>query len=97
MSGGGTDFDAGLIEAVNAVTDVGTDPGDGIVVFLSDGQDTLDIPGQTARDQITDPMGLGQELRAFGIGASASLPSLQAIDPLAEVFADVGDFVDIFG
>ena len=50
---------------------------------------------QRDADFIRDP--LGQNLRAFGAGTSASLLKLQVIDSNAQIFETVDELLDVFG
>jgi len=90
-SGGGTNFAGGLQEAIRGINAAGTDPGEGSVIFLSDG---FGSGGPTESAEITGP--LGQNLRAFGVGTGSSLTQLQLLDPNAEQFTDIQDLLDLF-
>ena len=92
---GFTNFEAGLQQAINGINAAGTLPGDGNVIFLSDGfrnrggsvNDEVDLIRNT----------LGQNLRAFGVGSGSSLSNLQEIDPNAVKFTNIQDLLDLFG
>lgn len=94
-SGGGTNFEAALQDAISTLNAVGTPAGEGNVVFLSDGVSTQ---GGSFTDEVnTIANTLGQNLRAFGIGSGASLAQLQQIDPDAELLTSTNQLLDIFG
>lgn len=90
-SGGGTNFGSGLQQAITAIGNAGTAPGQGSVIFLSDGFGSGGVP---QANTITTT--LGQELRAFGVGSGSSLSQLQNLDPNAEQFTDIQDLLDLF-
>lgn len=92
-SSGGTNFEAGLQQAITAINNAGTAPGGGSVIFLSDGvASTSSIPDEV--DTITNI--LGQNLRAFGVGSGSRLITLQDIDPNAEKFTDISELLGLF-
>lgn len=91
-SGGGTNFEAGLQQAINAVNNAGTTPGNGNVIFLSDGFGF----GSFADEVNTIRNTLGQNLRAFGVGSGSSLTQLQNIDPNAQRFTDIQQLLNLF-
>lgn len=91
---GSTDFEDGLQGAIQAVNNAGTPPGEGSVIFLSDG-----FPNSTSGfdDEVsTINNNLGQGLRAFGVGSGSSLSALQQIDPNAVQFTDIQDLLNLF-
>ena len=92
VSGGGTDFEDALRGAVEAVNNAGTPPGNGTVVFLSDGEDFFFDTGSA--DTIRD--NLGQNLRVFGVGPGSDLEALQQVDVNAEQFNDISELLDLF-
>lgn len=92
--GGLTDFEAALQEAIDIFTTLGTPFGEGNVVFLSDGFPTS---GGSTAEEVAALNALGVNLRAFGVGSSASLTDLQLIDPTAEIFTDTDELLDVFG
>ena len=82
-AGGGTDFEQALQTAIRTLDAVGTLPGLGNVIFLSDG-----FGGGSFADEvktITSPP-RNQNLRAFGVGTGSSLTQLRQIDPKAIQF-----------
>ena len=93
-SGGGTNFEAGLRRAINAVNNAGTVAGNGNVIFLSDGRPSGSGPFVDEANFIRNTQ--GQNLRAFGVGTGSALGQLQRIDPNAERFTDINDLLDLF-
>jgi len=94
-SGGGTNFEAGLNEVINAINAELVQAGDVNVVFLSDGNPgsggAFDDEVQILRDD------LGANVRALGVGSGISLASLQLIDPDAVTFANEEELLAAFG
>ena len=90
--GTGTDFKDALIEAARAVFNAGTQPENGNVIFMSDGQDSGDLSQEVSalRAQVNN-------LRAFGAGSGARLDQLQQIDPQAAIFTTTDELLDVFG
>ena len=93
-SGGATNFEAGLEQASQAVTNAGTGIGNGNVIFLSDGVPVGSGPFVDDANFIRNTQ--GQNLRAFGVGSGSSLSALQQIDSNAEQFTDINDLLDLF-
>jgi len=93
-SGGGTNFEAGLQQAITAINNAGTPPGGGSVIFLSDGFNNTGGSPLNEADTIRNT--LGQNLRAFGVGSGSSLPDLQEVDPNAEKFTDISELLGLF-
>jgi len=92
--GGSTNFEAALQESIATITAVGTAPGNGNVVFLSDGVPTA---GGAFADEVATLQGMGMNLRAFGVGLGSSLPDLQVIDPLAVQFTSTDEILAALG
>ncbi|NUQ61970.1 MAG: VWA domain-containing protein [Pirellulales bacterium] len=92
-SGNMTNFEAALALASATITAVGTIPGNGNVVFLSDGFPTA---GGPHADEVAALQGMGINLRAFGVGLGSSLPQLQIIDPTAVQFTTTDELLDVF-
>ena len=95
---GNTNFEAALDEVIDVLAAVGTPNGTGNVLFMSDGEPN--VPS-TAFAEFTDEANhirniLGHSLTAFGVGASSSLPALQAIDPLAMQFTNADELLTFF-
>lgn len=88
-----TNFESGLQIAEGIFTTLETAPGDGTLIFLSDGAHT----GGSFIDEVDSLEALGINLRAFGVGAGASLPQLQTIDPIATSFTNTDELLSAFG
>ncbi len=91
-SGGGTDFEVALQAAIDTINAVGTAPGNGNVIFLSDG-----YGGGGFADEADAIRAMGHNLRAFGVGTGSSLVDLQIIDPSAVQFTTTDELLDAFG
>lgn len=91
-SSGGTNFEVALQQAITTITAVGTAPGNGNVIFLSDGYGS----GSFA-DEVATLNGMGMNVRAFGVGAGSDLSQLQTIDPAAIQFTTTDELLDVFG
>ena len=74
-----TDFELPLQDAVTVFTALGTLPGEGTMVFLSDGSASTAQIG----DEVMALAALGVDSRAFGVGTGANLTALMVIDPNA--------------
>lgn len=91
---GGTNFENALQAALSIFNEeLETAPGDGTLIFLSDGADN----GTFFNDEVDNLEALGINLRAFGVGAGASLPDLQTIDPTATSFINTDELLSAFG
>jgi len=91
--GGGTNFEPPLQGAVAFFTALATQPGAGVMVFLSDGETS----NSGYADEVATLNGMGIDVRAFGVGGGASLPSLQVIDPNASVFQTTNELLTALG
>ncbi|GEM_PF-4017942 len=89
---GRTNFEAALQQALLAFDSVITPPGNGNVVFLSDGHPN---EGLDYQDEVAELRARGINVRAFGTGLGASLADLRQIDPLALIFVDAIDLMQI--
>jgi hypothetical protein len=88
----GTRFEAGLQAAETTLETLGTDPGNGNIIFISDGEDD----SNDYLDEVTGLRSSNFTLRAFGAGNSASLTSLKKIDPEAQVFTTTDELLGVF-
>ncbi|MGK7943287.1 MAG: beta strand repeat-containing protein, partial [Microcystaceae cyanobacterium] len=79
LPNGITNYEAALQQAAQIFTSLGTAPGDGNLIFLSDGKPNPS--SQVFTDEVSVLENLGVNLYAFGIGGNASLADLQLIDP----------------
>ncbi|MFP6765720.1 MAG: hypothetical protein VB858_18970, partial [Planctomycetaceae bacterium] len=78
----GTNFEAPLQDSIGVFQGLGTGAGLGSLIFLSDGDP---FGSGIYTDEVATLQGVGIDLRAFGVGAGASLPALQIIDPNAQI------------
>ena len=92
--GFGTNFSSALASAIDVFQDLKTTPGNGNLIFLSDGEDNGFLSINNNVDQLKK---LGINLSAFGVGAGASLRSLSIIDPKARVFTTTDEILNVFG
>lgn len=87
---GATFFEPPLQDTIQVFQTIGTSPGQGTLVFLSDGS-PFDTGAYT--DEVATLNGLGVDLRAYGVGAGAFLPALQIIDPMAQIVNSTDELV----
>lgn len=78
QSQGGTAFEPPLQDAITVFQALGTQPGNGTLIFLSDGSP---FDQGAYDDEVQTLQGLGVTSRAFAVGVGAFLPALQIIDP----------------
>lgn len=90
----GTDFEDALKSTITVFNTLKTTPGNGNLVFLSDGANLL---GGPIADEVATLKGLGINLSAFGVGSGASLADLSIIDPKAKVFTTTDEILNVFG
>ncbi len=94
-----TNFEAALREAEKVFKTIGTTPGNGTLIFLSDG-----ISGAgSVTDEVNNLKNLGVKLYAFGVGEGARLndgdrldDDLITIDPSAKVFNNTDELLGTF-
>ncbi|MEO0802153.1 MAG: IPT/TIG domain-containing protein [Cyanobacteria bacterium J06642_2] len=94
ISEGSTNYEAALQLANTTLTsqpDTGTTPeeirSNRNVIFLSDGEPTAGADAASEYGGSVDPLtALAENVRAFGVGTGATLPTLQVIDPNAQIF-----------
>ncbi|HPM81293.1 MAG TPA: CHRD domain-containing protein [Candidatus Anammoximicrobium sp.] len=91
--GGSTNFEAALQAAISTINTLGN-AAEGNVVFLSDGYPNT---GGSYTDEVATLNSMGVNVRAFGVGTGASLPSLQVIDPSAVIFTSTDELLGILG
>ncbi|MFI4917261.1 MAG: Ig-like domain-containing protein [Phycisphaerales bacterium JB060] len=90
-AGGGTNFRLALQSAIGAFDAMGTTPGDGNIIFLSDGSG-----GGGFDAELAELDSRGVNLRAFGVGEGASLDLLRIMDPQATRFTSTDQLLDLF-
>jgi RHS repeat-associated protein len=95
----GTNFEVALQESERVFKTIGTTPGNGTLVFLSDGQSF----GGSITDEVNKLKALGIKLYAFGVGDGSTLndgdgldDDLITIDPNAKIFKNTDELLDTF-
>lgn len=95
-----TNFEVALQEAERVLTTIGTTPGNGTLVFLSDGVNTI---GGSITNEVNNLKNLGVKLYAFGVGEGAALSDgdgldddLIIIDPNAKIFRTTDELLGTF-
>lgn len=94
--GASTLFENALNSAIDVFKDLKTTPGNGNLIFLSDGADQSWFTG-SFDDEVAELKTLGINLSALGVGADASLTDLSIIDPKAKIFTSTDDLLNVFG
>ncbi len=88
-SGGGTDFEDALNQAISVFDQVGTPNGSGNLLFLSDGDASGDLS-----DEVQALLDRNISSFAIGVGTEARLSKLQEIDPSAPRVTSTDEFLD---
>ena len=95
-----TNFESALQEAERVLRTIGTTPGNGTIVFLSDGVNTI---GGSVTDEVNKLKDLGVKLYAFGVGEGAALndadrldDDLITIDSNAKIFRTTDELLGTF-
>ncbi|MEB3295560.1 MAG: SdrD B-like domain-containing protein [Synechococcales bacterium] len=91
-SSGGTDFEAALQRVEATFAALNTAPGNGNLIFLTDGRDTGRLT-----DEVERLNRAGVNISAFGAGSGAALRNLQVIDPEAQIFQSSDELLALFG
>ena len=91
-AGTGTNFARALQAAEDTFTSLGTQPGEGNLIFLSDGADN----NSRTADGVQRLNNLGINLSAFGVGRGASVEDLSVIDPDAIPFTSTDELLGVF-
>ncbi|TWT41621.1 Ig-like domain-containing protein [Botrimarina hoheduenensis] len=89
---GGTDFESAFQGVLSSLSQAGFPNGSTDVVFLSDGDGGSGFADEVATIRDT----LGQNIRAFGVGAGSSLDLLLAMDPAAIRFSNTNELIAAF-
>ena len=93
--GGSTNYADGLETAEQIFLDLGTEPGNGNLIFISDGNN---VSRQNDVPDIVDRLNAQQiNLSAFGAGENSSLEDLQIIDSEAIKFTSTDQLLSVFG
>ncbi len=87
-SGGGTDFESALQEAIATIPQILIPDGDPNLIFLSDG-----FGSGAFDDEVLQLQNDGVNLLAFGVGPGSSLDQLQTIDPMAVQVNSTDEFL----
>ncbi|MEO1005788.1 MAG: VWD domain-containing protein, partial [Cyanobacteria bacterium J06638_38] len=92
QGGGGTNFRNALNTSEQSFIELETQPGNGNLIFLSDGQGSRNL------DEVLERLNsLDINISAFGVGEGASIDNLRNIDPDAEVFTSTDGLLASFG
>ncbi len=90
----GTNFESALRDTITVFNNLKTTPGNGNLVFLSDGANVL---GGLINDEVATLKASGINLSAFGVGSGASLTDLSIIDSKAKIFTSTDEILNVFG
>jgi RHS repeat-associated protein len=95
-----TNFEVALQAAETLFQTIGTTHGNGNIIFLSDGVNTI---GGSINDEVTRLTAQSVNLSAFGVGQGAALDDgdglvddLITIDPQAKIFTTTNELLDVF-
>lgn len=91
-AGGGTDFEPPLRTAISSLEPLIANGAAGNLIFLSDGESSV----TGLADEVQQLNDLGVNIQAFGVGSSASLSALQAIDPNAQRILTIDELLEAF-
>ncbi len=92
-SGGSTDYEAALQKALEIYGSESLESENSNLIFLSDGA-PLNF---NYFDEAIELQSKINNVRAFGVGATATLGPLQDIDPAAQIFENSNKLIDFFG
>lgn len=84
-TGGSTNYESALQAGITTLNQLATEPGNGNVIFFSDGHPTS---GGSYSDEVATLNEKQTLIRAFGAGSGASLGSLRVIDPTARLYTN---------
>lgn len=90
----GTNPEIALQKVEETFASIGTQTGNGNVIFLTDGEQNR---GGSIVDEVERLKAQGFNLSAFGVGNDASLSVIQTIDPDGTKFTSIDDILDAFG
>ncbi|UKP00954.1 colicin E3/pyocin S6 family cytotoxin [Nostoc sp. UHCC 0870] len=90
----GTNPEIALQKVEETFASIGTQAGNGNVIFLTDGEQNR---GGSIVDEVERLKAQGFNLSAFGVGNDASLSVIQTIDPDGTKFTSIDDILDAFG
>ena len=92
-AGSGTNFRDALAAVQASFDSIGTAPGEGNLIFLSDGAASISDDDEALLALRSNNINIS----AFGVGESADLDSLQVIDPEAQIFTSTDEFLATLG
>lgn len=84
-AGGSTNYESALQTGISTLNELATEPGNGNVIFFSDGHPTS---GGSYSDEVATLNDQQVLIRAFGAGSGASLGALRLIDPTARLYSN---------
>lgn len=91
----GTNFNNALEGAEEVFLDLGTEPGNGNLIFISDGDSGANSETPEIANRLRDDLGIN--ITAFGAGTNSDLDVISQVDPGAIQFTTTDQLVDIFG
>jgi RHS repeat-associated protein len=90
----GTNIEAALQKVETTFTAIGTETGNGNLVFLTDGESNR---GGSITNEVERLKAKGFNLSAFGVGNDASLTEIKTIDADAIKFTSTDELLGVFG
>ncbi|MDJ0744353.1 MAG: Ig-like domain-containing protein [Xenococcaceae cyanobacterium MO_167.B27] len=90
--GGNTNFETALQAAENTFSTLGTESGEGNLIFVSDGQ----APTSRIADELERLNDLDVNISAFGVGEGTNINNLRVIDPDAIIFNSTDELLSVF-
>lgn len=98
VNGATTNYEAALQQTIQFFNTLGTAPGSGNMVFLTDGQPN-DPSTSTAvyADEVNTLRSMNVNLRAYGAGGTSAVPPLRVIDASAVRFESTDELFAAFG
>ncbi|MCC0178961.1 VWD domain-containing protein [Waterburya agarophytonicola K14] len=92
-AGSGTDFRDALAVSQASFDSIGTAPGEGNLIFLSDGEASISDDDEALLGLRNNNVNIS----AFGVGEGADLENLQVIDSEAQIFTSTDEFLATLG
>ncbi|GAB4524230.1 MAG: hypothetical protein Tsb0014_02520 [Pleurocapsa sp.] len=92
-TGGGTNFRNALQTAQDTFDEIGTESGNGNLIFLSDGEASISSDDDVLVN-LRDNNNVN--ISAFGVGSGSDIDALREIDPNAEQFTSTDGLLDTF-
>ncbi|MDB9426649.1 putative Ig domain-containing protein [Microcystis aeruginosa CS-564/01] len=90
----GTNIEAALQKVETTFTTIGTETGNGNLIFLTDGESNR---GGSIKDEVERLKAKKFNLSAFGVGEDASLAEIKIIDPDGFNFTSTDQLLGVFG